>query len=457
MERLIRGLKRAPQRKAAAEAEARGARARRGGKKRRPRCQRKAAAGPRRAVLGIFIAGAMIVTAVVFLVPNGPPITPEKADKDAARRDALSVQPGSGQSFRDRLANGQPCPTCPEMVVVPNGKFTMGSPDSEPGRDDDEVQVSVSIAKSFAVGKFAVTRIEFAAFVEETGHKTDGGCYTWSGSERKLQANNPVVCVNWNDANAYAEWLSSKTGKTYRLLSEAEREYVTRAGTTTPFWWGTSITPQFANYNGDFLYAGGGSKGEYRQRTVPVDSFEPNPWGLYNVHGNAWEWTEDCWNASNSGNPGNGSARTTGDCRLRVLRGGSWVDLPQNLRSASRTRYSTVNRINTFRFPAREDAYTLNLYLFTTWVQDEALVEFFEGMAALAICAPPVWKEAHSNPLRKAIDKHPICCGACFRNWHSSPIRRTGMGVRSWGQTRRNRHGPDRPRANSKDFNREKC
>jgi formylglycine-generating enzyme required for sulfatase activity len=236
------------------------------------------------------------------------------------------------------------------MVVVPNGKFTMGSPDSELGHDNDEVQVSVSIAKSFAVGKFAVTRIEFAAFVEETGHKTDGGCYTWSGSERKLQANNPVVCVNWNDANAYAEWLSSKTGKTYRLLSEAEREYVTRAGTTTPFWWGTSITPLQANYNGDFLYAGGGSKGEYRQRTVPVDSFEPNPWGLYNVHGNAWEWTEDCWNASNSGNPGNGSARTTGDCRLRVLRGGSWVDLPQNLRSASRNWYSTVNRINTFGF-----------------------------------------------------------------------------------------------------------
>ena len=163
----------------------------------------------------------------------------------------LSVQPGSGQSFRDRLANGQPCPTCPEMVVVPNGKLTMGSPESEPERDSDEDQVLVSIAKSFAVGKFAVTRGEFAAFIEETAYKTDNGCYTWSGTEWKQldkswrtpgfaqDDRNPVVCVNWNDAKAYAAWLSNKTGKTYRLLSEAEREYVTRAGTITPFWWGT--------------------------------------------------------------------------------------------------------------------------------------------------------------------------------------------------------------------------
>ena len=286
--------------------------------------------------LWIFMAGAVIVTGVLFLIPNGPPIrrrdedrgSRRKAEEAAARRDpALSVQPGFGQSFRDRLANGQPCPTCPEMVVVPNGKFTMGSPDSEPERDSNEDQVSVSIAKPFAVGKFAVTRGEFAAFVEETGHKTDGGCYTWSVAGWKLQANkswrapgfaqddrHPVVCVSWDDAKAYATWLSSKTGKTYRLLSEAEREYVTRAGTTTPFWWGTSITPMQANYDGNFLYAGGGSKGENRQRTEPVDSFNPNPWGLYNVHGNVWDWTEDCWNGSNNGNPGNGRARTTGDC-----------------------------------------------------------------------------------------------------------------------------------------------
>src|SRR5262249_30956754 len=111
-------------------------------------------------------------------------------------------------------------------------------------------------------------------------------------------------------------------------------EYVTRAGTTTPFWWGTSITPKQANYDGNYTYAGGGSKGLNRQRTVPVDSFEPNAWGLYQGHGNVYDWTEDCWNDTNTGNPGDGNARKTGDCDLRVVRGGSWVSYPQFLRSA---------------------------------------------------------------------------------------------------------------------------
>ena len=103
-------------------------------------------------------------------------------------------------------------------------------------------------------------------------------------------------------------------------------------------------------YNGNFLYAGGGSKGEFRQRTMPVDSFEANPWGLYNVHGNIWEGTEDCWNASNSGNPGNGSARTTGDCSSRVFRGGAWNGVPGDLRSAFRGRYTTVARFSNLGF-----------------------------------------------------------------------------------------------------------
>jgi formylglycine-generating enzyme required for sulfatase activity len=132
------------------------------------------------------------------------------------------------------------------------------------------------------------------------------------------------VCVNWYDAKAYATWLSKTTGNDYRLLSDAQREYVTRAGTTTPFWWGTSITPAQANYLGTQVYSGGGSLGEFRRRTVPVDSFEPNPWGLFNVHGNVWEWAEDCWNDSNSFNPGDGTSRTQmGSCDRRVTRGGS--------------------------------------------------------------------------------------------------------------------------------------
>jgi formylglycine-generating enzyme required for sulfatase activity len=232
------------------------------------------------------------------------------------------------------------CDNCPEMVVVPAGSFTMGSPASEPEHTNGEVQVSVTIARPFAVGKFAVTFAEWDACV------ADGGCKGYQPDDRRLRrAKLPVINVNWDDTKLYTDWLNAKTGKTYRLLSEAEREYVTRAGTTTPFWWGGAITPTQANYNGTAdPYKGGGTKGEYRGQTVPVDSFEANPWGLFNVHGNVWEWTEDCWNGSNQGNPGNGSARTTGDCIRRVLRGGSWGYPPQDLRAALRFRYYSDDR-----------------------------------------------------------------------------------------------------------------
>ncbi len=264
-----------------------------------------------------------------------------KADVEAAReteaarrRDPIAaLQPGSGQSARDCAD------VCPEMVVAPAGSFTMGSPDSEPERSRGEQQLRVSIGQPFAVGKFAVTFDEWDACV------ADGGCKGSKPDDRGWgRGKRPVINVNWDDAKGYAAWLSRKTGKTYRLLSEAEREYVARAGTTTPFWWGKSITPKQANYNGNFAH-GGGAKGETRQKTVPVDSFDANPWGLYNVHGNVLEWSEDCWNETNSGNPGNGTARTTGDCSRRVLRGGSWDNIPQFLRSAGRYWNSSVGRV----------------------------------------------------------------------------------------------------------------
>jgi formylglycine-generating enzyme required for sulfatase activity len=143
------------------------------------------------------------------------------------------------------------CPTCPEMVVVPSGTFTMGSPNNEPGRGDDEDQLQVTIPKPFAVGRYAVTRGEFGAFLAASNHKIDSGCNVWTGTEWKNRPylswrspgfaqteRHPVVCISWNDAKTYVAWLSLMTGKGYRLLSGAEREYVTRAGTTTPFWWG---------------------------------------------------------------------------------------------------------------------------------------------------------------------------------------------------------------------------
>jgi formylglycine-generating enzyme required for sulfatase activity len=268
------------------------------------------------------------------------------------------IKPGSSDSFRD-------CPDCPEMVAVPSGSFTMGSAESELPRDIAELpQHGVIIGKPFAVAKAAVSRDEFDAFVRDSGYNMDGGCYISAEGGLKEDSaksyltpgyqqtgSHPAVCVNWNDAQAYTVWLSKKTGQSYRLLSEAEREYVARAGTKTPFWWGTSISPDQANYDGAAdVYRGGGKKGEFRRKAVPVKSFQPNPWGLYQVHGNIWEWVEDCWQENYDGAPEDGSAWTSADCSRRVLRGGAWRNGPGSLRAASRLRGIARIRYVSFGF-----------------------------------------------------------------------------------------------------------
>jgi len=199
----------------------------------------------------------------------------------------------------------------------------------------------VTIAGAFAVGRFAVTFDEWDACVG------DGGCGGYRpGDHGWGRGRRPVIYVSWADARTYVFRLSKKTGKAYRLLSEAEWEYVTRAGTTTPFWWGSGSSPNQANYNGKFTY-GGGAKGQYREKTEPVDSLEANPSGLYQVHGNVWEWTEDCYHDSYTGVPTDGSAWTSSwECLVRLLRGGSWYNSPRNLRAAYRSRNITDFRDN---------------------------------------------------------------------------------------------------------------
>lgn len=237
------------------------------------------------------------------------------------------------------------CDKCPEMVVVPAGSFIMGSPDSELNRAKYEgPQHRVTFARQFAVGKFAVTFDEWDACV------TDGGCSGYSPSDKSWgRDRRPVINVSWNDANAYVAWLSAKTGKSYRLLSEAEREYTARAGTRTAFWWGPAISPRQANYNGTYIY-GNGPTGEYRQRTVPVDSFRSNPWGIFQVHGNVWEWTQDCWHENYTGAPADGSPWEAGRCDYRIVRGGSWAAYPGDLRSAQRGRFAVDFRSDSLGF-----------------------------------------------------------------------------------------------------------
>jgi formylglycine-generating enzyme required for sulfatase activity len=226
------------------------------------------------------------------------------------------------------------CDKCPEMVVVPTGSFTMGSPNNEEGRSADEgPQHRVTFSQPFAAGRFPVTFDEWDACV------ADGGCNNYKPADEGWgRGRRPVINVSWDEAKAYVTWLSGKTGRTYRLLSESEREYVTRAGTTTRFWWGSSISTNEANYDFRF-YAG--ATGEYRQKTLPVDSFHLNPWGLYQVHGNVYDWVEDCFHDTYNGASSNGSAWTAGDCKYRVLRGGAWNDYPRFLRAAFRGKNST--------------------------------------------------------------------------------------------------------------------
>jgi formylglycine-generating enzyme required for sulfatase activity len=229
------------------------------------------------------------------------------------------------------------CDQCPEMIVVPAGSFKMGSPPNEEGHNDtEEPQHLVTFAKAFAVGRFAVTFDEWDACVADGGCGINGGQPYRPRDEGWGRGRQPAIGINWDLAKAYVLWLSRRTGKNYRLLSEAEREYVARAGTATPFWWGGSISTNQANYEGRFSY-GNGPEGESRKKTVSVDSFGPNPWGLFQVHGNVWEWVEDCWNESYAGAPTDGSAWLTGNCtRFRATRGGSWKDAAFVLRSANR-------------------------------------------------------------------------------------------------------------------------
>ncbi len=237
-----------------------------------------------------------------------------------------------GETFRE-------CDVCPEMVVVPAGNFMMGSPSHEEGRGSDEGPVRrVTITELFSVGVREVTFAEWDACASAGGcggHRPD--------DEGWGRGNRPVVNVSWKDAQAYVDWLSRKTGAEYRLLSEAEWEYAARAGTTTRYFWGDDVGRNRANCSG-------GSCGDSWKFTAPVGSFAANGWGLHDMHGNVWEWVDDCWNGSYAGAPSDGSAWESGNCDRRDLRGGSWSNEPRILRSANRDGGGTGVRLNSVGF-----------------------------------------------------------------------------------------------------------
>lgn len=217
-----------------------------------------------------------------------------------------------------------------EMVAIPGGQFLMGSPENELGRYSDESPQHTVTVQPFFMGKFPVTQSQWAivAELEKVNIHLNP-----EPSEFK-SANRPVECVSWNDAIEFCARLSNKTGKTYRLPSEAEWEYACRAETTTPFYFGETITTELANYDGNYTY-NSGPKGEYCKQTTDVRKFLPNPFGLFDMHGNIWEWCQDAWHENYNGAPADGSLwMNENDSRL--LRGGSWHNNPRNCRSANR-------------------------------------------------------------------------------------------------------------------------
>ena len=262
---------------------------------------------------------------------------------------ALFLYFATVQGNRAAVASFRDCPECPEMVVVPAGSYRMGSPSYEQGRQENEGPAhEVTIAAPFAIGVYEVTVAEFGRFVDETGYSAGSSCRTYdSGADRdwrnpgfRQSGRHPVACVSWNDAQAYAAWLSRKTGEEYRLPSESQWEYAARAGTSAARPWGEGESGQCRHANGadesakeNYPWVRVASCRDGHERTAPVGSFGANGWGLHDMLGNVWEWTEDCWNDSYAGAPSDGSAWEFGNCARRVLRGGSWITI---LRAADR-------------------------------------------------------------------------------------------------------------------------
>lgn len=288
----------------------------------------------------IGVSGVAIVFALLIMFK---PTTPEPSDSNWISEDFMvsaapdkvaeattELQPESKQPSSLTITETEPTLSLdfePKMVRIPPGKFRMGSPETEQGRSSDEgPQRTVTIGYAFEISQTEITFAQYDAFASETKrplpYDRDWG-----------RGNRPVINVNFNDAKAYVAWLSKKTGKKYRLPTEAEWEYVARAGSTTVYWWGDAI----GQNNAVCYYCGSQWDGK---QTAPVGSFKPNAFGVYDTAGNVWEWTQDCWHKTYQGAPSDGSAwlqSHDGDCLRRVVRGGSWNYGPQGLRSAFRS------------------------------------------------------------------------------------------------------------------------
>ncbi|MCP4924558.1 MAG: formylglycine-generating enzyme family protein [Gammaproteobacteria bacterium] len=271
------------------------------------------------------------------------------------------------------------CANCPELVVVPAGRFTMGFDGGEKDRYEGPVR-SIYISKSFAAGRFEVTTAEYARFILDSGHQSGKGCFVWDGRNaymndqadwrdaaygRPSRAGEPVVCIDWRDAKAYTAWLAETTGQAYRLLTEAEWEYAARAGEQTTYTWGdlaetgcvySNIFDRSAINVGVPAVIEPADCHDGHAGVAPVGSREPNPFGLYDMSGNVWEWVEDCYVMPYADGPVDGSAyQVSGSCEVRAIRGGSWITGISRQRPSFRGRDPEGRKSQVFGFRIARD------------------------------------------------------------------------------------------------------
>jgi len=269
-----------------------------------------------------------------IVLPDSSRLKKLKAELVEARTLLASF---ADKQFSDKLPDGS---HGPKMIKVPQGSYRMGDI-QQSNHDGGERPVHAVNISEFSVSRYEVSFAQYDKFSNATGHPkaNDNG---WG------RGNQPVINISWEDAKAYTQWLSKETAGRYRLITESEWEYIARAGSDKKFTWGSRPGRNKANCKGC------GSKWD-RKKTAPVGSFKANKFGIYDLHGNVWEWTEDCWSETYQGAPNDGSANLTGSCNHRVLRGGSWNNYPSFMRSANRDQYEISEKTNMFGFRVVRD------------------------------------------------------------------------------------------------------
>jgi formylglycine-generating enzyme required for sulfatase activity len=319
---------------------------------------------PKEPKLPVFLQGLMwvdfrehdpeplgqLIWGITGIKPDSPPLIRKKPPEEEKNKSSYQLKTFLFQTaqinnngteikritknanyFAQDLGNGVNL----EMVAIPGGTFIMGSPENEEGYHSSQSPQHEVTVPPFFMGKYPVTqqqwRVVAALKKVNIDLESDPSCFKGD--------NLPVECVSWNDAQEFCARLSRMANKTYRLPTEAEWEYACRGGTTTPFYCGETISTDLANYNGNYTY-GQGQKGEYRKKTTEVGKFPANPFGLYDMCGNVWEWCEDGWHENYINAPADGSAWTCPSTEYMLLRGGSWSLNARYCRSAGRFRYS---------------------------------------------------------------------------------------------------------------------